>query len=55
MAFLPASFFISLQRRQFIRSNDLGGLSIDYASGAPYVGSRFLDLGVLGANGKFVG
>ena len=38
-----------------IRSNDLGGLSIDYASGAPYVGSRFLDLGVMGANGKFVG
>ena len=38
-----------------IHSNDLGGLSIDYASGAPYVGSRFLDLGVPGANGKFVG
>ena len=38
-----------------IRSNDLGGLSIDYASGTPYVGSRFLDLGVMGANGKFVG
>ena len=38
-----------------IRSSDLGGLSIDYASGAPYVGSRFLDLGVMGANGKFVG
>ena len=55
MAFLPASFLISLQRRQFIRSNDLGGLSIDYARGAPYVGSRFLDLGVMGANGKFVG
>ena len=55
VAFLPASFLISLQRRQFIRSNDLGGLSIDYARGAPYVGSRFLDLGVMGANGKFVG
>lgn len=38
-----------------IRNSDLGGLSIDYASGAPYVGSRFLDLGVMGANGKFVG
>lgn len=38
-----------------IRSSDLGGLSIDYASGAPYVGSRFLDLGVMGANGKLVG
>ena len=38
-----------------IRSSDLGGLSIDYAGGAPYVGSRFLDLGVMGANGKFVG
>ena len=46
---------MSLQRRQIIRSNDLGGLSIDYASGAPYVGARFLDLGVLDANGKFVG
>src|SRR3989338_4291932 len=38
-----------------IRSSDLGGLSIDYAGGARYVGSRFLDLGVMGANGKFVG
>jgi ABC-type branched-subunit amino acid transport system substrate-binding protein len=38
-----------------IRSNDLGGLSIDYAGGAPYVGSRFLDLGVMGANGRMVG
>ena len=38
-----------------IRSNDLGGLSIDYASGAPYVGSRFLDMGEMGANGEFVG
>jgi len=38
-----------------IRSSDLGGLSIDYAGGAPYVGSRFLDLGVMGANGKMVG
>jgi len=38
-----------------IRSNDLGGLSIDYAGGAPYVGSRFLDLGVMGANGRFIG
>lgn len=37
-----------------IRSNDRGGLSIDYTSGAPYVGLR-LDLGVLGANGEFVG
>lgn len=38
-----------------IRSLDLGGLSIDYASNsAPYVGSRFLDLGVVGSNGRFV-
>ena len=28
---------------------------IDYAGGAPYVGSRFLDLGVMGANGRMVG
>jgi ABC-type branched-subunit amino acid transport system substrate-binding protein len=38
-----------------IRSNDMGGLMIDYAGSAPYVGSRFLELGVMGSNGKFVG
>ncbi|MNW13154.1 hypothetical protein D3C71_2110220 [compost metagenome] len=38
-----------------IRNNDLGGLTIDYAGSAPYVGSRFMDLGILGANGRFVG
>lgn len=38
-----------------IRANDLGGLTIDYAGSAPYVGSRFLDLGVMGANGRMVG
>ena len=55
VAFVPARFLISLHRRQLIRRNDPARLSTDYASGAPYVGSRFLDLGVLGANGKFVG
>lgn len=38
-----------------IRNNDMGGLTIDYAGNAPYVGSRFMDLGILGANGRFVG
>ena len=38
-----------------IRNSDLGGLTIDYAGSAPYVGSRFMDLGILGANGRFVG
>mgnify|MGYP000920864544 CR=1 FL=1 len=38
-----------------LRSTDLGGLVIDYGGNAPYVGSKFLDLGVMGANGRFVG
>lgn len=34
---------------------DLGGFSVDYSSAAPFVGSHFVDLGVLGANGRFIG
>jgi branched-chain amino acid transport system substrate-binding protein len=34
---------------------DLGGFSVDYSGAAPFVGSRFVDLGVLGANGRFIG
>ena len=33
---------------------DLGGFSVDY-SAAPYVGSRYVDLGVLGTGGRFLG
>lgn len=34
---------------------DLGGFSIDYSNAAPFVGSRYVDLGVLGASGRFIG
>ena len=34
---------------------DLGGFSVDYSSAAPFVASRYVDLGVLGANGRFIG
>jgi hypothetical protein len=37
-----------------IRAFDMGGLTVDYSGGAPYVGSRFIQLGVLGANGRVV-
>ena len=33
---------------------DLGGFSIDYAA-PPFAGSKFVELGVLGAGGRFVG
>ena len=38
-----------------IRNLDLGGLVIDYSGQAPYVGSRFVDMGVLNGAGRFVG
>ena len=38
-----------------IRNLDLGGLVIDYFGQAPYVGSRFVDMGVLNGAGRFVG
>jgi hypothetical protein len=34
---------------------DLGGFSVDYSSAAPFVASRYVELGVLGPNGHFVG
>lgn len=37
-----------------IRNWDMGGFVVDYGSQAPYVGSRYIDLGVLGASGKFL-
>ena len=38
-----------------LRSHDMGGMTVDFSGGAPYVGSRFVDLGILGANGRVVG
>ena len=35
---------------------DLGGFSVDYSNAAaPFVGSRYVDLGVLGGAGRFLG
>ncbi len=34
---------------------DLGGFSVDYSKAASFVGSRYVDLGVLGADGRFIG
>jgi branched-chain amino acid transport system substrate-binding protein len=34
---------------------DLGGFSVDYAAASPFVGSKFVDLGVLGSTGRFLG
>lgn len=38
-----------------LRGHDMGGLLVDYSSGAPYVASKFVELGILGANGRVVG
>ena len=38
-----------------VQKFDLGGFSVDYASASPFVGSKFVDLGVLGAGGRFLG
>ncbi|MGP1629642.1 MAG: ABC transporter substrate-binding protein [Giesbergeria sp.] len=37
-----------------IRNWDLGGFVVDYGSQAPYVGSRYINMAVLGAEGKFL-
>lgn len=37
-----------------LRNHDLGGFNINY-SGSPYVGSKYIDLAVLSANGRIVG
>lgn len=38
-----------------VQKFDLGGFSVDYSNVAPFVGSRYVDLGVLGAAGRFIG
>ena len=38
-----------------IRNWDMGGFVIDYSGQAPFVGSRFIDLGVLNGTGRFLG
>ncbi len=38
-----------------VRNHDLGGFSVDFSPSSPYVGSRFVELGVLGAGGRFLG
>lgn len=38
-----------------LRNLDLGGFAVSFPSQAPFVGSRFIALGVLGSNGRFVG
>lgn len=40
---------------QSLQKFDLGGFTIDYAKGAPFVGSQYVDVGILGGNGRFVG
>ncbi|MFO1211865.1 MAG: ABC transporter substrate-binding protein [Paenacidovorax caeni] len=37
-----------------IRNLNLGGFMVDYSGQTPFVGSRYLDLGVLGSAGRFV-
>lgn len=34
---------------------DLGGFVVDFPSAAPYTGSHFVDLGVLGSSGRLIG
>jgi len=38
-----------------VQKFDLGGFSVDYAAASPFVGSKYVDLGVLGAAGRFLG
>jgi branched-chain amino acid transport system substrate-binding protein len=37
-----------------MRSHDLGGFSVNYQA-SPFVGSKFVELGVMGAGGRFIG
>lgn len=37
-----------------IQRFDLGGFLIDFSGASPFVGSRYVDLGVLGASGRFL-
>lgn len=38
-----------------IRTWNLGDFAVDYSGPVPHVGSRFIDLGVLGSAGRFIG
>ncbi len=38
-----------------VRNHDLGGFSVDFSPASPYVGSRFVELGVIGAGGRLLG
>lgn len=38
-----------------IRNWDMGGFVVDYSGQSPFVGSRFIDLGVLNGAGRFLG
>jgi branched-chain amino acid transport system substrate-binding protein len=37
-----------------LRNLDLGGFNVNYQA-SPYVGSKFVDLGVMGSSGRFIG
>jgi branched-chain amino acid transport system substrate-binding protein len=37
-----------------VRNHDLGGFVVNY-QGAPFVASKYVDLGVMGASGRFIG
>lgn len=37
---------------QSLQKFDLGGFVVDYSGAAPFVGSHYVDLGVLGASGQ---
>jgi branched-chain amino acid transport system substrate-binding protein len=37
-----------------IHKFDLGGFLVDFSGSSPFVGSRYVDLGVLGASGRFL-
>ncbi len=38
-----------------IRNWDMGGFVVDFSGASPYVGSRFIDLGVLNGSGRYLG
>lgn len=40
---------------QSFQKFDLGGFTVDYSKASPFVGSQYVDLGILGANGHFIG
>ena len=44
-----------LQALAGIRNWDMGGFVVDYSGQSPFVGSRFIDLGVLNGAGRFLG